>query len=387
MRPSVAFTSYYGDLGGGELRLLEYLRLTRIPRAGLSVVLCEDGPFTQRIEDAGIPVAIIRWNRATRQPRRTVQTVLAARRLRRHLRHHRVRVLLCNTYNDLLLGAPAARSLGIPVVWRSHADVFPYLGDDERQAAARFVCENVTRVLATTDYDRRLIVGAGVEADRVHVVRLGVDASLYADPDGRQRRKMRAGLGFSGDDPVFGFVARLVPQKGHLVFLDALERVAAKCPEARALVVGDAAADGSDPDGYRDRVRRAAEHAGLSDRIVFTGFRDDVPALLAAMDVFVHASLREPFGSVIVEAMAAGKPVVASRTLGPEEIITDGVTGFLTPPGDAASLADAMLRLLDDRALAARLAARGRAMVQERYDLRRTISDLDRHLLEVAEAR
>jgi glycosyltransferase involved in cell wall biosynthesis len=384
---SVVFTSYHADLGGGELRLLEYLGLTRIPRARLSVVLCEPGPFVGRIQALGIPTTLIRWNRAARRPWRTVQTALASIRLHRHLRQRRARVLFCNTYNDLLLGGPIARRAGIPVIWRSHADVFPYADEAQRQVVARFVAGHVAHVLTTTDYDRRLIVEAGLPAERVSVVRLGVDIDLYTDPDGRRRRQIRADLGVGAHTPLVGFVARLVPQKGHLVFLEALARVAAKRPEIRALVVGDAAADGSDPSGYRRRVQQAVQDLGLSDHVIFTGFSDDVPGLLAAMDVFVHASLREPFGSVIVEAMASGKPVIASQTLGPEEIIADGITGLLTPPGDVASLANAMLRVLDDRDLSARLAGEGQAMVRARYDLRQTIADLDRHLIEVAERR
>jgi glycosyltransferase involved in cell wall biosynthesis len=379
------FTSYYGDLGGGELRLLEYLRLTRVARSRLSVVLCAPGPFGGRIRELGISVHVIPWNRAARRPWRTVQTALAAWRLRRHLRRRRARVVFANTYNDLLLAGPVARALGVPVLWRSHADVFPNAAEPARRGLVAFVCDHVARVLATTDYDARLIVGAGVPASAVHVVRLGVDCDLYADPVGERRARMRAALGIPPAAPLLGFIGRLVPQKGHLVFFEALHRVVTAFPAVRALVVGDSAADGSDPDGYRSVVRRAVERLGLEKHVRFLGFRDDVPEILAAIDLFVHASLREPFGSVIAEALAAGKPVIASRTRGPEELLEDGVTGLLTPPGDAPALGEAIARLLLDTELARSLAERGHAMVRERYDLSQTVAEMDRHLLETAE--
>jgi glycosyltransferase involved in cell wall biosynthesis len=380
----VAYTSYYADLGGGELRLLEHLRLTRIPRPSLAVFVCEPGPLVSRVRELGIHAEVLAWNRATPRPWRTAQGLVAAARLGRHLRRHAVGALIANTYNDFLLAGPVARRLGIPVLWRSRADVFPSAQPLERPALARFVSGHAARVLTTTAYDRQAIVEAGVPPDRVHVVRQGVDTRAYDCADGSRRRAVRAALGLPPEALVVGFVARLVPQKGHLVFFEALERVVRKQPAVRALVVGDTQADGSDPDGYRSRLRRVVSDLGLAEQVTFTGFRDDVAHLLSAMDLFVHAALKEPFGTAIVEAMAAGKPVIASRTPGPEEIVEDGITGLLTPPGDALALAEAMLAVLGNNALGARLADAARAVARDRFDLRRTIADLDRHILEVA---
>jgi glycosyltransferase involved in cell wall biosynthesis len=270
------------------------------------------------------------------------------------------------------------------VLWRSRADVFPNAKPTELTALARFVSDHAARVLTTTAYDRRAIIEAGVRPDRVHLVRQGVDLNAYVDVDGRRRRQARAALGLPPEALVAGFVARLVPQKGHRVFFEALRRVVRKQPDVRALVVGDTQADGSDPDGYRSLLRRLVNDLGLAERVVFTGFREDVPDLLAAMDLFVHAALKEPFGTAIVEAMASGKPVIASRTPGPAEIVEDGVTGLLTPPGDAVALSEAILAVLDDSSLGARLADAARSVARDRFDLRRTIADLDCHILEFA---
>jgi glycosyltransferase involved in cell wall biosynthesis len=383
-RDGVVFSSYYGDLGGGELRLLEHLALTRIPRERSSAVLFEPGPLRDRIEALGIEVREIPWSRATPRPRQWLDYTRASLVVGWHLRQRRAGVLFCNTQEDLRLAGRVARALGVPVVWRSHAELFPALlrrPAHARESTVRMVHRLADRILSTTAYDRDLILAAGLPPERVHVVPLGVDLSGYADAAPGARR-VRAELGIAPGTPVIGFVGRLVPQKGHLVFFEALRRLADARPDVRAVVVGDAAADGTDEAGFRRTLHERVAALGLGDVVTFTGFRTDVPALMHAFDLFVHASHKEPFGSVIVEAMAAGLPVIASRTSGPAEILDDGVTGLLTPPGDAPALAEAMARLLAHPEAARTLAERGRTHVLARYDLRETIRLLDTHVLE-----
>src|SRR6266542_909797 len=269
--------------------------------------------------------------------------------LRRHLQGHAAGLAFCNTYNDLLCAGTVARQLNIPVVWRSHADVFPYLpqrNQSEREAIVKIIEHTTRRILTTTHYDRDLILRAGIDAEKVHVVPIGVDLASFA----RRREegaRFRNELGLLPCDFVIGFVARLIPQKGHLVFFEALAKVVGDFPETRAIVVGDTALNDPEADEYRRSLRDRVASLNLGKRVIFTGFKDDIAAVMNAIDLFVHASLKEPFGSVIVEAMAAGKPVIASATLGPQEIIIDGSTGLLTPSGESFALPTALLRLLE----------------------------------------
>jgi glycosyltransferase involved in cell wall biosynthesis len=126
--------------------------------------------------------------------------------------------------------------------------------------------------------------------------------------------------------------------------------------------------------GYEEELRRRASGLGLGERVVFTGHRDDVADVLEAIDVVVHASVeREPFGMVIAEAMAARKPVVASRDAGPMEIVADDVSGILVRPGDAEEIGTAVLMLLGDPALARRMGEAGRAIVEEKFTVERHV--------------
>jgi glycosyltransferase involved in cell wall biosynthesis len=170
--------------------------------------------------------------------------------------------------------------------------------------------------------------------------------------------------------PVFGLFGRIVPWKGVREYVDAAAIVLEALPEARALVVGSRS-DGEA--GYADAVRRRAQELGLADRVLFLGFRPDVAELMRLCDVVVHASLiPEPFGLVVVEALATGTPVVAADRGGPTDIIEPGESGFLVDPHDAAAMAGAVLRLLRDSAEARRMGEAGAVRIAERFSARRS---------------
>ena len=159
--------------------------------------------------------------------------------------------------------------------------------------------------------------------------------------------------------PIVGVVARLEAEKGHRTLLDAWPTVQAVHPEAWLLVVGE----GSE----RDALEAQAAGLGISERVVFAGRREDVPAVTAALDVSVLPSYREAQGLSVLEAMALSRPVVASRVGGIPEMIEDGVSGLLVPPNDPEALAGAINRLLSDHPLADMLARRGHDVVHERF--------------------
>jgi glycosyltransferase involved in cell wall biosynthesis len=157
-------------------------------------------------------------------------------------------------------------------------------------------------------------------------------------------------------------VARLAPQKGHRVLFDALPAIVARVPNVHVRLVGH------EELSTVAELREYAEQRGVADRVTFEGFRSAVD-VMADFDVFVLPSLWEGFGLVLLEAMAAGRPVVASAVGPIPEIVVDGVTGLLVPPGDAAALAAAITRLLTDPDLAAAFGRAGRARVEAEFGL------------------
>ena len=178
---------------------------------------------------------------------------------------------------------------------------------------------------------------------------------------------VRAGLGLRPGDQVVGCVGRLVEWKGQRVFIEALARLAPEYPHLRGLIVGGAEANGQ---AYEQELVALVHRLGLEDVVRFTGFRQDVPDLLRAMDVMVHASTSpEPFGRVLIEGMAAGAAVIGTDAGAVPEIIQDGVTGLLVPPGDAAALANALARALGDPQQRQAWCRAARQVVEQRFTM------------------
>jgi glycosyltransferase involved in cell wall biosynthesis len=199
------------------------------------------------------------------------------------------------------------------------------------------------------------------DESRLTVIRCAIDCSRFADyRDAAPTFREEFGL---GDRPVVTCVRRLVPAKGQHILLEAAKLVAAEVPEARFVIVGGRSA------GYERRLRRMRARLGLQDAVVFTGQRRDIPRILAGTDILVQPSIEEPLGLSAIEGMAFGLPVIASRVGGIPEVVTDGVTGLLVPPGNADELADALLRLISDRELRLRMGESGRERALSEFNL------------------
>lgn len=203
--------------------------------------------------------------------------------------------------------------------------------------------------------------------DFVEVVAEGVDLDRF-DAARESRAVARQRLGLAPDDQVVTTIARLSPMKGVDNVLLAAPRVLERHTQARFLIAGEG--------DQRARLESLRDRQGLRDRVHFVGHTDDVPSLLAATDVLCHPSLADGMPNAIIEALAAGTPVVASDVGGIPEVITDGQSGLLVPPADLGRLAAGINRLLDRPRTAARLASNGRRAVREHFDLARNVEHL-----------
>ncbi|HEU5181133.1 MAG TPA: glycosyltransferase [Candidatus Polarisedimenticolia bacterium] len=194
----------------------------------------------------------------------------------------------------------------------------------------------------------------GVSPDRIRVIRNWLDTTRFEIRDNPEAAKTSLGLPSSA--PVAGFVGRLSSEKGISLFLDVAHDVAARLPESRFLVAGDGPL-------LQDMVRKSQD-LRIADRVLFAGFREDIPHVLAAIDLLVLASTSEGLPNVVLEAMAAGRPVISTRVGGCSEIIDDGATGYLTDSGDREALARRVTEVLSspDRGRSLGEAGRRRAI-------------------------
>jgi glycosyltransferase involved in cell wall biosynthesis len=201
--------------------------------------------------------------------------------------------------------------------------------------------------------------------ERIELLYPGVDLERFNPAADGLRVRFEAGI--APDAPLVALVARFQSVKGHEVFQAMARQVALQIPEARFIVAGENTQTGAD-NAYRDTILRTAERDRLlRGRLKYLGFRADVERVLAAADVVVCSSHFEGYGMAIVEAMAAGRPVVSTNNGGPAETIIPGTTGYLVPPGDAAGLAAHVIDLLRDPAQRQRLGAAGRARAEQHF--------------------
>lgn len=232
-------------------------------------------------------------------------------------------------------------------------------------------------ILAVSPFSAKLIIDAGYPAERVHTVLNSLDLSSSRWNSTNSTLETRRSLGVPDAAVVLGVVSRLFLYKGHRHLLEALAAVKERMPDYRLIIVGEDDVR-SHPGGgsFTAELTDLARHYGISDKIIFTGFRSDIPALMNSFDIYTMPSWEESFGMVYLEAMAMHKPVVAWKLAGPEEIIVDGETGFLVPPKDIERLGNALLALSQDSELRQRFGQAGRRRVEEKFSSERMCSDV-----------
>lgn len=250
----------------------------------------------------------------------------------------------------------------------------------------RWLIRYVDHFVIISQLGRRHYVQEGLPEAHSSVIHDGVDLELFDGPvDGNA---LRRSLGAQEDTVVVGVVSRLVPMKGHRDFLYALALVRRDCPRVRGVIVGG---DVERQPAYLEDLRRQARALGLADSVVFTGWRDDVLALTAAFDIAAQASrYQEGFGTAMMEAMALGKPVVSTAVGGVPELVQDGQTGLLVPPGEPEALACALKRLAGSAAQRRRMGSAGRRRVAQWFDQRRLVKRMEalyEHLLGEAQGK
>jgi glycosyltransferase involved in cell wall biosynthesis len=339
--------------GGAERAFAGLVR--ELPATGIEPlpVLLEDGPLGEWLREDGIEPVVLPTHRFRRVDR-LAATIRSLQRLARG-----ADAVVSSMSKAHVAAGAAARLAHVPSVWWQHG--IPERTPIERTAAlvgaSAVVCVSDDAVAA----QRRL-----TPKTRIVKIHPGIPLAAVRAQRGTGGA-LRSEHGWDGAI-VVGIVARLERWKGQEIFLRAAARLAAD-PRLRFVVVGGPIL-GWEGD-YPDELEQLAHELAIDDRTVFTGHRDDPLRWLDALDVVVNASFGEPFGLSVVEAMALGKPVVATAAGGPAETIVDGVSGVLVPVGDDAALAAALRMLIDDPELAAKLGAQA-AERAEAFDERRT---------------
>jgi len=340
----VLFIHGVAEIGGAERELL--LMLDQLPRFGYEPVLVcpRQGPLLDEVNRRGIPhrdVLLPSWRKLFAYPQRSS----AVRQLREVIQALRPALL---HVNDIWWVPQALRAAGraAPVVAHVRQEIEP-------AKVKRYELDRADRVLAASRCIQSALEAGGVSPTRVQTVYSGV--ALGHIPPRVDGRELRATLGLPDTTPLIGTVANLFLRKGYEVMLRAMPAVLRACPDVHYVILGKG------DRRYEESLRELVRSLGIDKHVHFAGFQESVYPYLAALTLYVQPALMEGFGIAVLEAMAIGKPVVATMAGGLPEIVDHEKTGLLVPPGNPDGLAAAVLALLQDPARAAAMGQAGRS--------------------------
>lgn len=349
------------DIAGGEIVCLQQMRASRERGHDVCLLVPDEGSTADAARREGFEVEVFPLKR-TFHFHRAVQFALWLKKRHIDLVHTHT------TLEGMVLSRLGAWLAGVPIICHHHLE-HTY----NTNSIIRFLqrlADNFTGLsainLAVSEDTRKSLISSGNCADKISVLPNGV--SLSTRSNGHYPVDIQQTLSIPADAVIVGCVARLSPIKGQEDLIRAIKRISSQVESAHLILIGADIATGGQ---YQQTLAHLAAGLGIAEKVHFTGYRPDASQLIDHFDIFVLPSYREAMPMSILEAMAAAKPVIATHVNGVPEVVIDGVTGILVPPGDPETLADAILRLLHDPDLARRMGAAGRARVEEHFNLDR----------------
>lgn len=347
--------------GGAEGRLVDWVNT--LDRKRFKPILCvlHNGTLINKIsKDVPVYSNLIGWGGDFR----------VIPKLTRLVRRYTPAVVYVTGRDDAALwGRIAARLAGVPVIVNSeHVGHYSAIKDPKRMlhhVLNRLPDLWTDAFVMVSKTQRDFFVKKGLPAKKTVVIYDGIELEKFTRTNS-VRKAARKSLGLSEEIPVTGMVANFWPIKRHDVLLQAIAMMREIMPAVHCLLIGDGP--------LRTQMEKMAKQTGLDGAVSFLGSRSDIPELLSALDVFVLTSDSESFSNVIVEAMAASLPVVAAKCGGPEEIVVEGETGFLVPPGQPLALAERILLLLQNPNVARQMGQAGRLRAAQHFNLERMVA-------------
>lgn len=304
-----------------------------------------------------------------------LRDIVMIAQLYRLFRQERPDVVHTHTAKAGTVGRIAAWLAGVPVVVHTfHGHVLHSYFSPRKERFFRWVEQTLaritTQILAVSESCRQDLIHYRISTpEHIRMVPLGLELERFRNQDEQVRRSLREEWNLPPDAFAVGIIARMVPIKRHEDLLHALPAVLAKHPNTYFLIIGDGE--------RRNELEALARERQVEHRVIFTGFRDDQPQVLQALDLVTLTSANEGLPVAIIEALSAGKPVVATRVGGVPELVEDGVSGYLAEPKDPESIAAALLKALDDPEKTRQMGQAAQEKTLQRYSIKRLVGDLE----------
>ncbi len=347
--------------GGGERHLVDLCRELQARGHEVHVVLRPTNQWQSRLD-------FLPASRILHASIRNAFGIFSAKKIARYVRDNGIELVHAHAARDYIPASLVCRmSSGIRFVLTRHV-LFPM------KPFHRVALRNVSKVIAVSGAVAENL-RAIFPASKIVMIPNGM---TIGEVDDERRAAMREEFRFFHeipfDSPLIGTVGELKPLKGQLDFVIAASEIAKRNPEAHFIIVGR---DNTVGQEFRRELKRMARVLGIDRRFTFLDWIDDLPALLAALDVFVSPSHSESFGLVILESMLSGVPVVATRTDGAKELLDDGKTGLIVPVGDPVAVSGAVSKMLNDRPYSARISAAARKVGLDRFSLKQMVDQTE----------
>jgi glycosyltransferase involved in cell wall biosynthesis len=293
-------------------------------------------------------------------------------RLSRFIKRHGINIIHCQLSKDIATMVPAMKlsRQRVPIILSKRVGSYV----NKKDAFHRFTYAHVSKVMAISHVIHKNVLDTTpMTPDRVMTLHDAIDTDFLSL---RQvdRTTVRKEFGFGSDLVVIGFVGRFSPGKGHEELLEAASLLSKKHRDIHFLVVGEAS---QGEERYAQKIRTLSLSLGLERTVTFAGYRRDIPEVMAAFDIFAFPSHAESFGVVLIEAMAMERPVVSTNCDGVLDIVVDGETGLYVHPRNATELAAALARLIEAPELRERMGKAGRKRVEEMFDQRRQMNEIE----------
>lgn len=363
MRRTVLYIQGVARYGGAPESL--YRLTSRLKTYKPLVATSREGELTRRLAQVGVDFFTVRmdmWRKARTWPRLPFTLYC----LFRKSQEEKVVLIHCNTLWDTPYGVALGRLLKVPVVTHIR-NTF------EQEKIKKYWLDRVNLIITVSEAVAWPLKGVGLSH---RVIYNGVDLEVF-DRKRVSGQQIRRELGLE-EALVILLPGRVDTTKGQREAIQAMERVVKRVPQAVLVIVGETSRQEA---GLMEDLKNLARKAGVEERVIFTGAREDMPSLMASSDLVIMPSLesaKEGFGRVLIEGMAMGKATVATRTGGIPEVVEDGVTGLLVPPGDVETLAGAVVELLRDERRRSEMGEAGYGRVRQLFDLNITVREVEK---------
>ena len=331
---------------GGQRQSL--LLAKELNRRGLPFffVVHPKGPLHQKALEAQIPVLPLKI--------RNDFDIAAMLRLAWAMKRKKCLLAHFHDAHSVAVGSVAASLAKVPLRIINRRVDFPI---KKSYFSQRKYKKNINAIIAVSEGVKKVLMEGGLDPENIEVIPDGIDFSPFEEASSSDY--IRRQLSLAPDDYLVGIVAQLVDHKGHKYLIQAAKILKESSPKIKVIIVGEGP--------LRMKLNRQARESKVADIVFFLGFREDIPKILSSLDLFVLSSHLEGMGSSILDAMACRLPVVATKTGGIPEVVTHGETGLLVPPRNPPALAQAILKLYNDRTLASRLGQRGYEVVHQKF--------------------